>query len=84
MRLSSDASPSVTSSVQGVAGTPLPSQTDQSEVSAINISTSDIDSSNIKRDEVFCSVGAWMAQWQMLAVHRPALVQVTIVIVIVQ
>ena len=27
-------------------------------------------------DAVFCSVDAWMAQWQMLAVHRPILVQV--------
>jgi hypothetical protein len=27
-------------------------------------------------DAVFCKVDAWMAQWQMLAVHRPILVQV--------
>jgi hypothetical protein len=27
-------------------------------------------------DVVFCSVDEWMAQWQMLAVHRPVLVQV--------
>ena len=31
-------------------------------------------------DAVFCSVDAWMAQWQMLAVHRPILVQVLLYI----
>ena len=32
--------------------------------------------SNAQSNADFCSIDDWMAQWQMLAIHRPVLVQV--------